>query len=110
MHKKLNTNFLIPRYMRPAEKEIIKEYRTTPNGHAIYIGQINEEGKPSGIVRKITKQGYIYEGYMTEDYKFNGFVVRYSGPGTWIDAGWMSNNSWEGNVISGGLTIGSKIL
>ena len=50
------------------------------------------------------------EGQMTPNFMFNGFVIRYSGDGAFVDCGWMSNNEWEGNVISNTINKEGKMV
>ena len=41
----------------------------------VFIGQCDMKGSPNGIVRLVNSSGTIYEGNMTSDGKWNGFVI-----------------------------------
>ena len=63
-------------YLKASKHPISAEYnRFTYMGviDAAFIGQMNEDGKPDGIVRVIKHNGGVYEGQITPDGQFNGF-------------------------------------
>ena len=66
MHNVLNG------YFKASDHPIGKEYNMI-NGNP-FIGQIDSQNRPSGIVRLIDN-GQIKEGNMTPDGKWNGLLI-----------------------------------
>ena len=59
---------------------------------------MDEEGRPSGIVRAITELGNVYEGNMTPDGMHRGWGVEYLASIPFIKVGWRDDHC-QGNFI-----------
>ena len=66
-HRRLNLNYLLNKFLKASDHKYCNQYKKTPGKNAVK-GQFNEEGQPSGLVRKIAKNGDIWDGQMTPDY------------------------------------------
>ena len=66
---------------------------------SIFAGQTDEDGKPNGLVRAITKAGRIYEGII-HDNTPNGFARQVYSGGTGF-MGYFESGYLVGNGIAG---------
>ena len=71
--------------LRPSKYPVMTTYLTTGpasqyywGSSAVFVGQVDEDGKPHGIVRIILGEGDIYEGGCTP-HGLNGFGRRFYG-------------------------------
>ena len=65
-------------------------FRWNGDQDGVFIGQYDENHKPDGLVRAVNKEGYVYEGNMTQDGERNGFGRLYHSNGSSY-IGWWDN-------------------
>ena len=64
MHRPLNLPFLLSnQFLTLSSHDITDHHKMTPKKKDYcFIGQLNKEDKPDGVVREITLYGGIFEG------------------------------------------------